>query len=139
MATRPDSKLEHAIIVDKLAKNTVAFKKGVGVKFGASDDEVDLCAAGDQAIGIALETKTGDGTKRLKVCLLAGGAVVPVLVGDGGTATRGAYAECGTDGFTNRTPGGGTTLRHIAGVFTQSGVADDEVGLMIAPMGTVSS
>lgn len=134
MATRPDQKLQFAVIETYEASGTVT--EGFGVKYGASDHTVVNCAAGEKGIGIALSSVASGA--RVSILLLTGCAVMPVKVGTGG-ATRGAYAAMAADGMTDQALGGGTTARHIFGTFTQSGVAGDKVGLMVQGFSGVSS
>ena len=55
------------------------------------------------------------------------------------TATAGLWAIAGTDGFENQTPGGGTTVKYLAGKFMQTGVDGDFVGLDLAPCPTTTA
>jgi hypothetical protein len=126
-------------IVTKIVKNTITVTEGVGVKVSSNGElEVDLAAAGDNAYGVALSTVVGDGIKTVQVALFCGGGVVPVKVSSGG-ATAGGYAIAGTTGFEDKTLGGGTTVRYIAGKFTQTGVSGDLVGLAVGQFAGVSS
>lgn len=137
MATRPDSYMQNVTFVSKIVKSGSTVVEGVGVKVSSGGElEVDVCGAGDEAYGIAMATVVGDGTKTVEVALLTGGGVVPVKAS--GTATAGTYAICGTDGFETQTLGGGTTVKHIAGKFTQTGVDNDYVGLMIGQFAGVA-
>lgn len=129
--------VEKGVVKNAVAKNAAAIVEGVGVKWDSGT--LDVCGAGDNACGIALETMTGDGVKTVSYVCLNSPATVKVKVGTAGTATQGLYAECGTAGFTNRTLGGGTTVRYIQGKFAQSGVAGDLVGLEVGQFAGVSS
>jgi hypothetical protein len=130
MATRPDSFPAHVTYVSKIVKSGSTVTEGVGVKVSSGGElEVDLCGANDKAFGIAMATVLGDGTKTVEVALLNGGGVIPVKCS--GTATAGEYAICGSGGFENQTVGGGTTVKYLAGKFTQSGSASDYVGLAL--------
>lgn len=137
MATRPDSLMKNVTIVKKLVKSGVTVTKGVGVKKGTTDLECDLAASGDNAYGIAMATVVGDGVLSVEIALLNGGGVVPVKASS--TATAGEYAICGTAGFENKTLGGGTVVRYIAGKFTQDGVSGDYVGLALGQFAGGSS
>lgn len=134
MGTRAHRQLTNALV--RTYKVGTAVTKGKLVKLVTDDDHVTDASAGEQGIGIALETKTTADTD-VQIAMLAGAAIIPVLVGTGG-ATRGSYASAVADGFTNQAVGGGTVAKHIAGVFTQSGVAGDFVGLLPCPMVTAT-
>jgi len=136
MATRAHNQQDNALIRTYTVA-TAAAVKGTPCKFGASDDTMTSAAAGEQAHGIYLD----DGAigAVVRVAMLAGASIIPVKVGTAGTATRGGYAEVGTAGFTNRTIGGGSVARHISGIFTQSGVAGDFVGLIPLALPAVSA
>jgi len=129
MSARPIQKLKTAIIHAFTGKNAAAFIEGVGVKFTATEGEVDVCAAGENPIGVALETKTGDGTSKIQVVLLAGGGVVKVKLSSGG-CTQGDYLKCGTGGFETQALGGGTTVRYLVGRAIQTGVSGDFIGMI---------
>jgi hypothetical protein len=102
---------------------------GRRVKLSGADNKVEDAGVGDIGIGIA---ETG-GAAGAKVLIVLDGPIVPVVVGTGG-ATRGKLAKMIADGFTDVTPAGaGTTLVYPAGVFLQSGVAGDKVGMIHAP------
>ena len=72
------------------------------------------------------------------VVLLAGACIVPVKVGTGG-ATRGQHAVAVSNGFTDITPGGGTVAKYTNGVFMQTGVAGDFVGMIPLAVPTVTA
>lgn len=110
-------------------KASAAIVKGVGVYISAAD-EVDVATANSKVYGVADETVTGNssGTSRVRVAICAGGTL---RVKASGTATRGEYAICGTDGFENQTVGGGTTVKYLAGQFSESGVDGDFVELKL--------
>lgn len=95
----------------------------------ASDTTVQNSgAASDAGIGIALESAVAGAPAKIHLY----GHVVPVVVGTGG-ATRGAKAIFVADGFTNAAAAAaGATTTPIAGVFLQSGVATNRVGMMLA-------
>jgi hypothetical protein len=133
---RAENKLEFMIEKRFLIPATKTVTKGFGVKYSGANNQVENCAAGDGAIGIALES--GVAGDSVRVALLSGATVIPIKVGTGG-ATLGSYAITVADGFTNRALGGGTTAREIAGVFLDTGVAGDEIGLMVCKFVGVSA
>lgn len=94
-----------------------------------ADNEVDDAGSGsDLAIGVFLATAAAGA--RVEVALF--GPVVPVLVGTGG-ATRGTKATLVADGFTNAPAhdSSGATDNVIYGIFMQTGVATDRVGMIL--------
>lgn len=130
--------LENARVVTVVVKNGTTTVEGLGVKWSAG--QADNAAAGDNAFGLAMSAVVGDGTKTVQVLLLSSsGVIARVPVGAAGAATQGGYAECGTTGFTDRTLGGGTVVRYIAGKFHETGVAGDYVGLEIGQFAGVSA
>lgn len=131
MATRPDSNLRHAL---QDARTVITSTLAIGrvVKDGTSDGQAQITTDGVGAIGVVTELGKTAGAVGdvITICLLAGGAVVPVLVGTGG-ATRGKLAKVVADGVTDAVPAGaGTTAVEICGKFTQTGVAGDLVGMV---------
>ena len=135
MATRADQNILYAI-TRSFKVVTANAVRGRQCKFGAADDEATVCGAGEQGMGIFL----GDAVigAWVDVAIFTSGAIIPVVVGTGG-ATRGSYAVAVANGLTNQVLGGGTVVRHIAGVFTQTGVAGDVVGLQIGAFAGVSA
>ena len=129
MATRAHKQMANALV--RSFKVGTGVTKGKLVKFGADDDHVTDCAAGEQGIGIALET-SGVAEADCQIALLAGASIVPVLVGTGGAA-RGGYAVVVANGLATQAIATGTNARHIAGIFMQTGVAGDFVGLLCMP------
>jgi hypothetical protein len=127
MATRAHMKIDNACIQEFTVASGQAATKGYSVKFASADDECQNCGAGEDGIGIALNTAAAG--QKVSV-LLDGLAVVPVVVGTGG-ATRGAYAVTVANGHTDQAIADGTTVRRLRGKFMQSGVAGDLVGLLI--------
>lgn len=128
MAVRAVENLTNACIMDFTVASGQAATLGKCVKFSGDDNEIALSGATDvDTIGVALSTQTAG--ERVQVCMLTGGCVVKVLVGTGG-ATRGKYAIVTTDGVTDQTLGGGTTVKYIVGKFVQSGSAGDYVGMI---------
>jgi hypothetical protein len=96
----------------------------------ASDTTVqDAGAATDLAIGIAASTTIAGA---LVDIYMFGYSVIPITVGTGG-ATRGTKAVIVADGFADAaahdSDGVGNTS--VYGVFMQSGVATDRVGLLL--------
>lgn len=111
--------------------------EGRAMSFAAADEECQLTAAGGAPFGMFLETKAAG--EKVQVLIGRGDAITKVKVGTGG-ATRGQYGVVVADGMTNApTLGGGTVLRNIAGVFTQSGVAGDVVGFIFNPFAAASA
>lgn len=133
MAARPIDLSGKALVRPFTVKAASTATKGKGAIFGASDTEAEDAGAGGKVSGVFLETKAAG-----EVADVAVSGIVPVLVGTGG-ATRGEFAIATADGFANQTLGGGTTVRHIAGKFMQSGVPGDYVGLLIGPFAGVSA
>lgn len=136
-SVRADRREKNVTFVSKVVKSGVTVTKGVGVKRGTDDTTVDVCAAGDSVWGVAQETVVGDGTLTVNVALLCGGGVTAVKIV--GTVSLGSWLEAGTTGFVARVPGGGTTVRYIAGQATQDGVTGDMVGMQLGGFATVSS
>ncbi len=134
MAVRPDSNLQHALIVTRTVETGQTVAVGRVVKDGNADKEVQHTTDGVEAIGVitALGALAGAAGDKVAVALLAGACVIPVKVGTGG-ATRGKLAKVVADGVTDATPDVATpTGVNIVGFFTQSGVAGDLVGMVPA-------
>ena len=104
---------------------------GRPVKFSASKTVVLSAAVGDLSVGIALETVAAGGTAQVA---LFGYGVAKVLVGTG-DATRGEFAEYVSNGATDVTVGGGTTLTYVLGQWLESGVAGDLREMNLGPAG----
>lgn len=134
MATRAGQALQYALIKEYTVGT--AATKGKLAKFGSDDETMTDASAGENGLAVWLETGTTG--QRKEAVLLAGGAIVKVLVGTGG-ATRGSYAVAVSDGFTNKTLGGGTTVSYIAGKFLQTAVAGDYAELLVGEFASVSS
>jgi len=103
---------------------------GEGVVFASDTTVQDAGAASDLAVGIAASTTVADA---LVDVYMFGYSVIPVTVGTGG-ATRGTKAVLVGDGFTNAAAhdsDGGVGNTSVYGVFMQSGVATDRVGLLL--------
>lgn len=95
---------------------------------GADTDIAPAGADSDLAVGVAL---TG-GAAGTRVDVYLFGPVVPVVVGTGG-ATRGTKAVLVADGFANAPAhnSDGTGNQAIYGIFMQSGVATEVVGMQL--------
>lgn len=135
MATRPTFKMKGAVIETWTVTAAAAATKHMPLTLTAERTGRDS-TSGENCSAIALETKAAG--ELVQVALLTGGAIVPVKVGTA-AATMGAYAEVGTTGLTDRTLGGGTTVRYIAGKFLETGVSADIVGLVVGQFAGVSS
>ncbi len=117
------SALRHGFTVK--TGETVA--KGTRVKLTA-EGEIDQCNANEAGIGTAEEA--GVSAQKGVTVLLDGHAIIPVLVGTGG-ATINKYAKPVADGYADITVADGTTPTYASGMFMQTGVAGDYVGMMI--------
>lgn len=129
-----DPKLSNIRTFTVAAASTVT--AGWAVKFGATADTVlNQAAIGDECPGIALTSGTAG--QQVDVCFP--GPIIPVTVGTGG-ATQGARAKWVANGYTNVTAiGGGTVKLTSPGIFMQTGVAGDSVGLLHLPNTTVGT
>ena len=136
MAVRPDVKVQNALVVTYTVKAASSVTQYMPVTLDAATDTVLDSTSGQNPIGIAMEA--GAAGAQVQVFMLTGGGIVPVKVGAAG-ATAGGYAEVGTTGLVDRTLGGGTTVRYIAGKFKQTGVSGDIVGLIVGQFAGVSS
>ena len=126
--------LSNALIYSFESGCATAVGEGVPVKFAGDDDTMALAGANDPlAIGLCRKAYTAamsTAGKPIEV-ILNGLVIKKVKVGTGG-ATRGTDAITVADGFTDAAAnGGGTTSQIILGKFVQTGVAGDEVGLMM--------
>jgi hypothetical protein len=126
MAARPIDLTSQAIVRPYTVQAAGTVTKGLGVVFGTAETECLNAGANGKSFGVALESGTA-----ADVVQVALEGIVPVLVGTGG-ATAGEFAVMAADGFTNQTLGGGTTVKYIEGVFLQTGVAGDYVGMKIS-------
>ncbi len=108
-------------------KSGSTITKGQRVKLSA-EGEIDICGANELGIGVAEEA--GVSLQKNVTVMLDGHAVVPVKVGTAG-ATLGKLAKSATDGFVDITVADGTTPTYAAGMFMQTGVLGDMVGMMI--------
>src|SRR5688572_12621187 len=97
MAARPDCVLIDGLIRAKTVVTTAVVAYRV-VSLNTSDTQCVHTAAAAAGDGVALEA--GAVGAVIPVVLLAGAAIVPVLVGTGG-ATRGMQAVVVADGVTN--------------------------------------
>lgn len=110
---------------------TVATSKtatlGKGVILTAAGATCEDASTNGNVSGVFVETGVaGD------VVTYAVSGVVKALVGTGG-ATDGSYGIATTDGFTDQTIGGGTTVKYLAGKFLKDGAAGDLVDFLVAP------
>ena len=131
---RPREMLGNALVYQFESGCATAVAEGAEVKFGADDDTVAAVSANDPlAIGLcrkAYTTAMATAGKPIEV-ILYGNAIKVVTVGTGG-ATRGVDATTVADGFTNAaTNGAGTVSQITKGKFMQTGVAGDDVGLLL--------
>lgn len=134
MALRAMRHLQNATIVSFKVATGQTVNKGRLVKVGSGG--IQHAGAGEAGIGVA----TGDGAagEPVSVALFVT-TVVPVTVGTGG-ATAGKFAVNVADGFTDTaTLGGGTVAKNIVGLFLESGVKGDEVGLGLLTFTGVSA
>jgi len=103
----------------------------------AATGTVRDAGAGEAGIGVFLNSYAVGAQAQL--ALLTAGGVVPVKVGTGG-ATAGKEAICVADGVADSaTLGGGTVLRNVVGIFRESGVAGDVVGMFPQRMAATSA
>lgn len=107
-------------------KTVTAYKL---VEFSGADNAIeDLGAGEDLGIGVALDS----GTAGQRVRVLVPNPVVPMLVGTGG-ATRGKKAVVVADGVADAPAhdSSGGTDDAIYGIFMQSGIATNRVGVQL--------
>jgi hypothetical protein len=138
MATRPDSDLRYALLKTRIVESATTVTIGSVVKDGNADGECQPTTDGVGAIGVVTAmggnttVTAGAAGDRVQVAMLAGACVIPVKVGTGG-ATRGLFAKVVADGVTSASPSVSTpTGVDVVGMFTQSGVAGDLVGMIPA-------
>lgn len=118
-----DQVLQNSVIRTYTVKAASTATRGIGGIFDSEGTVLDATA--NQKVRVVfLETKAA-GEKVQCVVLCAGICIVKAS----GTATAGEFAIAGTDGFENQTLGGGTTVKYVAGFFTETGVDNDYVGL----------
>lgn len=129
MAVRADRDLKFITHVVRTVETGQTVAKYRVVKDGNADKECQHTTDGVGAFGVVREVGplAGAAGDKVTISLLAGSGIIPVLVGTGG-ATRGLYAKCVSDGVTNV----GDETVDVIGIFTQSGVAGDIVGLIPA-------
>lgn len=157
MSLRAHQLLSGGLIRPWTVKSGSTLAIGDRVIFDTSDDVVDkagndsdlafgiVCAIGGSSPGLsnaggaAPTSVTGNAAGTVKVdVLLDGHAVIPVTVTT--AATRGKKAVWDGTGYTDApTNGGGTVLHSPVGVFLQSGVTGDKVGLMVQAGRSVSA
>lgn len=146
-AVRPEKRVDFldAQVFTVAAGQTV--RPGMGIKIATTDTSPatadypqaqEAIADTDDAIAIAMgepgDTAYAAGAQ-FSAYYVAGGGVLPVLVGTGG-ATRGVSAVCTSDGFTDVGANGNATTRIFSpGVFLRTGVATDWVPLLVKPRG----
>lgn len=124
-------KFEYAHIKSYAVAAAQTVTAGMGVVFHTDSEHVaNQGASSDLGIGVALESGTGAAGSTVMVALY--GPVVPVLVGTGG-ATYGTKAIHVADGFTDAPAhdSSGGTDNAIYGIFMQTGVATNIVGMQI--------
>jgi hypothetical protein len=129
MATRPKSQYQYGTIGSYTTSTGETTTKGKTVVLDGADDEVkDPGAASDLVIGVALDTTTAG----QRVSVLHFGPIVPMVVGTG-DATRGKKLVVVADGVTDASThdSDGTGNESIVGVAMQSGVATDQIGVML--------
>lgn len=143
MATRPISELKNAIRKTYTVVSGQTVAVGQPVKFSATLDEVQEAGAGEVAFGICeaiggnTAVTAGAAGDRITVVLL-GHAIIPMVVGTGG-ATQGVAQQAVSDGVTDATPDGtGTSLVAAVGLAMQTGVAVDQIGVMVPFPGYVN-
>ena len=130
MATRATVDFKNGLVKSYTIAATKAATAGYPAIFSGADDAVENGGAGtDLAFGVFLDT----GTAGDRVRVLVPGPIVEVVVGTGG-ATRGTKAVMVSDGFTDAPAhdSSGGTDNQIYGIFMQTGVATDKVGLQLA-------
>jgi hypothetical protein len=145
IAKRPETRLDglDSQLFTVAAGQTV--RPGMGIKIAATDaspatadypQAQEAIADTDDPIAIAageLDATAYAAGEIFTGYLMAGGGVIPILVGTGGI-TRGLSAVCASDGFTNAPANGnGTTRIFSPGVALATGVVGDGVALLVKP------
>jgi hypothetical protein len=127
MALRARVKTEHALRDSYVAG--VAINEGDEVAFGTDDNTVVVSAINDDtAIGVAVSSAVSG--KRVEV-VLYGSAILVMVVGTGGS-TRGKWVWKVADGVADAPAnGGGTRPVSLVGRAMQSGVAGDQIGVLL--------
>lgn len=143
--TRPTIRVSATEAKNYLVYGTI--RKGFPVKIydaTTTPKTVQECSAvTDNGIGISRDAGDSSGAAGLTQIVVYGhGGIVPVLVGTGG-ATAGIAARLAVpsaaDGVTDATTGGGTGKIYEYGVFEDTGVVGDYVGLRLNITPTVGS
>jgi hypothetical protein len=126
MATRAHRKDAYSTTLALAVASGQVVTAGLGVVF-ASDTTCQVAGASDLIFGIARTSQTAG----QEVVIDLFGPIIPVKVGTGG-ATRGTKAKHVTDGFTDATAhnSDGTGNESTYGIFLQSGLAGDIVGMV---------
>lgn len=135
MAVRATESLQEALIRPFTVATSKTVTEGFRVKFSGADNAIENCGAGE--LGFAIARASGVAADVVN-CVLEGNAVVRVKVGTGG-ATRGVYAMMAADGYTDQGTTDGATVRYLAGIFMQSGVVGDMVGMLVGVTAPFSS
>ena len=120
---------KNGLIKDYVVDTSVIVTAGWAVKFSTTAGTVvNLGAGEDLGIGIALDS----GTAGQRVRVLIPNPIVGVVVGTGG-ATEGKKAVWVADGFTDAPAhdSDGTTNDAIYGIFMETGIATNVVGLQM--------
>ncbi len=118
-----EQKIAEATIISRTV--TTAATRGYGAILAG--DECTNASTNGKVVGVFLKTVAAG-----SLADIATSGVVPVKVGTGG-ATQGEFAIHTTDGWTDQTLGGGSTVKYIGGRFTQTGIAGDVVGMLVGP------
>lgn len=130
MAARPSCRLSKANLTTKVVV-TAAVEAYRAVSLSTSDSQCAYTAAGGAAYGFT-QSAAAVGVA-VTVAVTGCGETTRAKVGTGG-ATRGSWAVVvDADGrVTNAAAlGGGTVARNVVGKFEETGVAGDEVGLIL--------
>jgi hypothetical protein len=129
MAIRGSKRVAGVTYITRKVAAGQSATRGLPAQFAASDAEVQTAGAGsDAVIGIF----DHDAAAGEDVLIALYGPVIPVRVGTGG-ATRGTKVVRVADGFTNAPAhsSAGATDDAIQGIFMESGVANDFVGMQL--------
>lgn len=126
---------KNALILTFAVASGQSVTEGEAVVLASDSTVQDAGGASDLAVGIARQSGTGANSDRVEVTMF-GYAVERVLVGTGG-ATRGTKAKLVADGFTDATThdSDGTGNESTYGVFMETGVVGDYVGLLLSGAG----
>lgn len=126
MAVRATQDLKNAIIKSYLVKAATSAIAGRACKYGATDTEVEIAGAGDEVTACGVFMEAASAGARVQVVKLGGGAIMPMIVGTGGS-TRGVRQKLVANGITDVT----ATTDHSIGTAEQSGVAADLIGVRL--------